>query len=144
MAVNKGGQPTKLNEGFLAKADEYLDTWEEVGDLIPSVAGLAVFTRVSRDSIYEWLKRKPAPVSDDIYKRYSDILSQLIAIQEQRLLNGGLGGTMNATIAKLVLHKHNYSDRAEVDNTSSDGSMSPTFDQSKYNEAQTKLSSKLK
>lgn len=115
-------RPTKLTSAFIELAEEYINTWEEIGDIIPSIAGLAVFTRVSRDSIHEWSNNKPAEATQDNYSAFSDILSTLVATQEQKLLNGGLSGSMNATITKLVLHKHNYSDKAEVDNTSSDGS----------------------
>jgi hypothetical protein len=119
------GRPSKLNDDFIAKADEYMDVWngEELKQLIPSVAGLSVFTRVNRDSIYAWVKAKPASVPDSVYTQFSDILGLLVSTQELTLLNGGLGGTLNSTITKLVLHKHNYTEKTEVDNTSSDGSM---------------------
>ena len=41
------------------------------------------------------------------------------------LINGGLMGDFNASIAKVMMTKHGYSDKQEIDNTSSDGSMSP-------------------
>jgi len=118
------GRPTKLTQEFINKADEYMDCWEELGEAIPSIAGLAVYTRVSRDSIHEWTNNIPLSVSGEISSSFSDIIDSLTATQELKLLSGGLSGSMNATITKLILHKHNYSDKAEVDNTSSDGSHS--------------------
>jgi hypothetical protein len=41
------------------------------------------------------------------------------------LIDGGLIGDFNPTITKLMLTKHGYSDKQEVDNKSSDGSMTP-------------------
>lgn len=61
----------------------------------------------------------------------AEFLSTLESIkkaeQELLLISGGLGGGFNATIAKLMLTNHGYSDKAQVDNTSSDGSMSPNL-----------------
>ena len=54
-------------------------------------------------------------------------LESIKAEQELLLISGGLGGDFNATIAKLMLTNHGYSDKAQVDNTSSDGSMSPNL-----------------
>ena len=117
-------RPTSLTDEFIELADEYMNSWEEFGESIPSVAGLSLHARVSRDSIYEWLNTKPTQASDEIYAKFSDIITQLVSTQEVKLLNGGLSGAFNSTISKLILHKHNYSDKAEVDNKSSDGSHS--------------------
>ena len=123
------GRPTKLTAEFIGKADEYMDCWEELNEVIPSIAGLSVYTRVSRESIHSWINKEwPLEVSDDIKKKFSDIVAALGATQELKLMNGGLGGSMNPTIAKLILHKHGHSDKAEVDSKSSDGSMSPMND----------------
>ncbi|MDF7480882.1 DNA-packaging protein, partial [Proteus mirabilis] len=50
----------------------------------------------------------------------------IMAFQEMKLINSGLAGDFNATITKLMLANHGYSEKQEVDHTSSDNSMSPT------------------
>lgn len=113
---NKVGRPGKF-AGSLEKAKEYLmGGYETVGDVVPSVAGLACYLGVTRKSIYEWAKQS---------EELSDTLEGIQALQENRLINKGLTGDFNATISKLMLANHGYSDKQEVDNKSSDGSMTP-------------------
>lgn len=105
-------RPTKYTDDTIPQTLHYLANYdsEEVGDAMPSVAGLAVFLGVSRSSIYEW--------ADDPEKaQFSDILETLLAKQEQVLFNRALRGDFNASIAKLALGKHGYSDKQ--DNTHS-------------------------
>lgn len=114
--TNRVGRPSELPK-VLELAKLYLNgDWQVFGDVIPSVAGLACYCGKNRDSMYQYAKES---------EEFSDILSSLLTLQENKLLNGGLNGTMNATITKLLLTKHNYSDRVETDLKSSDGSMSP-------------------
>lgn len=109
---NTVGRPSELPE-MTIKAREYLmGGWNEFGDVIPSVAGLACYCGKNRDSMYQYAKE-----SDE----FSDIVSSLLTLQENKLLNGGLNGSMNATITKLLLTKHNYSDKQEVDHRTPDG-----------------------
>ncbi|ENZ0174709.1 DNA-packaging protein [Providencia stuartii] len=113
----KMGRPSKFAES-LAKAKEYLmGGYETVGDVIPSVAGLACYLGVSRKTVYEWVKE-----STDL----SDTLEGILAMQENKLINKGLNGDFNPTITKLMLANHGYSEKQEVDHKSSDNSMSPT------------------
>lgn len=51
------------------------------------------------------------------------MLDDIISTQEQILLNRGLMGAFNSNITKLMLSKHGYSDKQEIDHQSSDGSM---------------------
>ncbi|MEX9845540.1 DNA-packaging protein [Providencia rettgeri] len=113
----KMGRPSKFAES-LVKAKEYLmGGYETVGDVIPSVAGLACYLGVSRKTVYEWVKE-----STDL----SDTLEGILAMQENKLINKGLNGDFNPTITKLMLANHGYSEKQEVDHKSSDSSMSPT------------------
>jgi len=104
------GRPTKYNEELVEKARSYLYNYESEGDVFPQVAGLAVFLGISRDTIYEWIQ-------DDTKKEFSYIVAQICAMQEKVLVNGGIMGEFNATIAKLMLAKHGYSEKQEVDHT---------------------------
>ena len=110
------GRPSKLADSIEPARKYLLGGYLELGDVVPSVAGLACYLAVSRSTIYEWAK----PRGD-----FSDIVEGILALQENKLLNGGLKGELNPTIAKLLLAKHGYADKAEVDNKSSDGTMTP-------------------
>lgn len=74
--------------------------------LLPTIEGLANTLEVSRDSLYEW-------ESD---KDFSDILEKLRQCQAEKLIQLGLQGRYNATIAKMMLSKHGYVEKSEVDN----------------------------
>lgn len=114
-----GGRPTKYTPELLEKCREYVyGGWEQCGDLIPSVAGLACELRIARDTLHAW-------ANDDDKEEFSDIYKDLMSFQERKLLSGGLSGAFSGPITKLVMHKHGYTDKQEVDAKSSDGSMSP-------------------
>ena len=95
-------RPTKLTVEMKAKAAEYINCYESV---IPSVAGLSLYLEVARSAVYNWADK------DDEFK---DILENILAEQEQKVLSNGLTGDYNATIAKLVLGKHGYTDKQEL------------------------------
>ena len=110
-----GGRPTKYNDEILAKARAYVDGgYIECGDVIPQMAGLAIELNISRETIYDW--------SDDPEKKeFSNIVAKCLRAQERKLLNGSLSGTLNSTIAKLILTKHGYSERIQQEHMGEDG-----------------------
>jgi hypothetical protein len=110
------GRPTKYNETVQAKADDYARNPEDYGDVVPTAAGLSLILNVTKSTLYKWAEEHPI---------FSDTLSSLNATQEKRLINGSLMGDYNATISKLMLSNHGYREKSEVDNLSSDGSMTP-------------------
>ena len=114
--INKGGRPTKLTDELIGKAEMYLTDYPSNGDIVPTVAGLSVYLDIAKSSIYKYR---------DESDRFSDTLERIESLQESKLVNGGLIGDFNATIAKLMLSNHGYSEKQVVDNTSSDGSMTP-------------------
>lgn len=115
---DKGGRPTKLTDELLEKAEEYVYDFRANEDVVPSVAGLACYLEISRSSLYNY---------KDENARFLDIVERVELLQEKMLVNGGLMGDFNPTIAKLMMTKHGYSDKQEVDNRSSDNSMRPVF-----------------
>lgn len=117
-AKSEVGRPTKYNKMMLAKAQLYLDTYKDHGDLVPTVVGLALALDVATNTIYNWAK---AGVSSE----FLSIFTRIEQIQHQGLINGGLSGAFNPAITKMMLTKHGYSEKQEIDHTSSDGSMSP-------------------
>ncbi|WP_434779258.1 DNA-packaging protein [Neisseria sp. Ec49-e6-T10] len=114
---NKIGRPSLLTKELIEKALFYLanDGWQEAGDVVPSVAGLACYLGVGRQTLYDYKEQS---------LEFSYILEGIGAAQEKMLINGGLLSTYNPTITKMMMTKHGYTDKHEVDNTSSDGSLS--------------------
>jgi len=115
--ANPVGRPSLLTEELKAKAKEYIYSFEQQGDVIPSTAGLACWLGVAKSSVYLWA---------DHDSDFSDTLDSIQAKQEMLTLNKGMVGEFNSTIAKLVLANHGYSDKVHQDVTSSDGSMTPS------------------
>lgn len=121
----KTGRPTKYDDTILDKTQDYInscvDEYDEfhktrsdnsngydrlVKVNLPSVAGLAVYLRVSKSTIWLWAKD---------YPDFSDALDEIAVLQEKRLVDGGMSGEYNSTIAKLVLAtNHNYREKSDV------------------------------
>lgn len=111
------GRPSLLLEK-MDQAKQYLHgAWQDFGDVVPSIAGLACYLGVTRETIYNYQKENT---------EFFDIVSGILAVQERQLVNGGLSGGYNANITKLLLSKHGYSEKQEIDHHSSDGSLGPT------------------
>lgn len=102
---------------MLVKAQEYLANSHDVYDEkthdvnvdLPTFEGLAIHLGVHRDTLYDWETK---------YAEFSDILERLKQFQAKSLINKGLSGKYNPTIAKLILSKHGYADKQEIDHTS--------------------------
>lgn len=114
--AKKLGRPSIYNEEYQAKAEEYLATgYIERGDVIPTIAGMALFMGLNRNTLYDWKADFPG---------IARVVDNLQAQQEVLLLANGLMSVYNSTITKLVLNKHGYAEKTQQDNISSDGSMS--------------------
>ena len=111
------GRPTKYNDDLQELADTYIFNYAEQGDVIPSRVGLCCFLGVSKRVSYEW---------EQLYPAFMHTLENIDAMQENVAVNRGLDGSFNATITRLVLSNHGYSDKQEIDHRSGDSSMSPT------------------
>jgi hypothetical protein len=102
------GRPTLYTPELLKEARAYIDNFEPSDtEIIPMVAGLAVRLRIARKTVYEWMK-------DEEKAEFCDIVEEIMAKQEQMLFKGGLSGEFNASITKLALTKHDYSDKQEL------------------------------
>ena len=123
----KVGRPTDYSEDILKKAQKYLSSCKDeiVSEIesendktgrtryikttkvnLPSIEGLALFLKVNRSSIYEWEKQ---------HEEFSNTLEDIRAEQQKRLVNNGLAGTYNSTIAKLILSSnHGMVERKDV------------------------------
>ena len=102
------GRPSIMESKYEDAKKYLMGGWQEVGDMIPSVAGLACYLGVSREIIYNWRDKD---------ETFFNILRSILTLQERTLLNGGLGKDFNPVITKLVLGKHGYSDKQEEDNS---------------------------
>lgn len=76
---------------------------------LPTVEGLSLYLEVARSSIYLW---------KDQDEEFSDIIDILLQKQANALINKGLSGDYNPTIAKVLLTKHGYTEKIETDITS--------------------------
>lgn len=100
------GRPTKYNKKILTDTLDYIENHADYEDIVPSVAGLACHLRLAKSTIYEW-------ADQDDKGDFSDMLGDISSKQERMLLSGGLSSDMNPTIVKLMLAKHNYSEKTE-------------------------------
>ncbi len=112
-------RPTDYNEDILDRAKNYVSSSsdteadKETGiskkvNLV-TIEGLAYDLGINKDTIYEWCK---------IHPEFSDVIDDLRSKQARELINKGLSGDYNPTIAKVLLTKHGY--REGIDNTTND------------------------
>lgn len=122
-------RPTKYNEIETCKAAlQYLGEFEMKSNerstftlrnaVTPSLVGLALHLEIANSTLDAWK-------ADEEKERFSGICSVVMQIQHEILVSGGLSNTFNAQITKMMLTKHGYSDKQEIDHGSSDGSMTP-------------------
>jgi hypothetical protein len=117
-------RPSEYKKEYIKKVDEYLEIHqdEEVQVVkqssekyemfdnklkvdLPTIEGFALFLGVNKTSLYEWEKK------DD---EFSNALDKIRTEQHNRLINNGLSGDYNSTIAKLVLSSnHGYKERSD-------------------------------
>lgn len=112
---NPVGRPLRFfDEDINEKSIEYIRTFKKINldnatsAVIPTVAGLSLYLKVSRETIYTW---------GDEYEEFSDTLEFLKAMQEHELVNNGLIGKFVSPISKLLLAGHGHHDKSDVNNT---------------------------
>lgn len=129
------GRPSEYKEEYIDKVDEYLEICvdEDVQQLsglsvkgtelyknkvdvqLPTIEGFALFIGVSKRVLYDWR---------DKYPEFLHALGKIEAEQQKRLINKGLSGDYNPTIAKLILSSnHGMREKSDV---TSDGKPLPT------------------
>ena len=100
-----GGRPTKYKgQETLDKARHYLEHYKDTGDVIPTHAGVACELGICMNTFYRWC-------NDPEKEEFSHIADEVMAKQQRNLLNQGLTGEYNSSIAKLMLTKHDYAIR---------------------------------
>jgi hypothetical protein len=118
---NPVGRPSKYTEEVLEKARAYAKNHLVDGsdDVIPSIEGLSIYLGVSRETVRDWAKQSEKA-------EFSAIVEEMMAKQARALFNGALRGELREKTSSMMLSKHGYSEKQEVDLSSSDGSMRPT------------------
>lgn len=120
------GRPTKYSPELNARVDEYLalcvdeestfhktqgeksDTYDRLLHVkLPTIEGFAQYIDVNKTTLYEWDKK---------YPEFSNSLEKIKTEQYNRLVNKGLSGDYNSTIAKLILSSnHGMSEKTETE-----------------------------
>lgn len=135
----KQGRPIEYKEEYIEKVNEYLETCiDEEGEYhktrgqnsdsfertltvnLPTIEGFALYIKVAVSSLYAWAK-----LNED----FSKALELIKVEQKKRLLDKGLNGQYNSTIAKLILSS-NHDMREKADVTTDGKSLTLTFDTS--------------
>lgn len=102
------GRPTKYNDGLLKQTIDYLDNYEDYGDIIPSIEGLADVLDISTVTIYDWQKQESK-------KAFSNTLDRIHSRQKKVLIHKGLDNTFNSNIVKLALGNHGMSEKTQTE-----------------------------
>ena len=132
------GRPSLLDEEKLQKAKDYLlGGYEEIGNIVPSTAGLCCYLGVGKSTVHDWAKDTPENRLNPLKVEFSDTLEAIQTKQEMILINGGLSQQFSGVITKLMLTNHGYSDKVQTDVTSNGESINkPSLDVSKLSDEQ--------
>ena len=150
------GRPPKYNQEIIDKTREYIDCCEDENQQLikqsgdnknggyesfenklkvnlPTLEGLAYHLKVNKDTIQEWRKD---------HSEFSVLITELLAKQAKELINKGLSGDYNPTIAKVLLTKHGY--REGIDQTTNDKEISIPISDPRAKELAEEYEQKLK
>ncbi len=98
------GRPTVATPENVAKAWDYANgAWQEFGDAVPMAEGLADYLDISTSSLYT-------------RQEFSDVIEVVKRKQARYVASGGLKGTFNPMISKLILSsKHGYVEKTATE-----------------------------
>ena len=109
MDKNPVGRPTKYSPEMQAQAEEYLKTYAELGDVVPTFVGLAIHLDVATNTLYNW--------ATEDRPDFLRVFTRVEQMQHRVLVNGGLSGTFNPAITKMMMTKHGYDEKAKQDDS---------------------------
>jgi hypothetical protein len=128
------GRPTSYDEKLIALGRDYI---MNCPDTLPSVVGLCLHIERPKSTVYAWIK-------DDDKSKLLDIVTIVNEMQEHILINKSITNEFNSKISAMMLSKFGHVEIKEIDNKSSDGSMTPkAYSQEQYATAQTEIKNKL-
>lgn len=108
------GRPIEYKTEYISLVDDYISDCEDVFDKekneymvkLPTVEGFALFVGHNKTTIYEWCKE---------YPDFSNAIDKIKENQLNKLINKGLSGKYNPTIAKLLLSgNHNIREKSDI------------------------------
>src|SRR3990167_7243506 len=105
-------RPTKLTKELLDKARTY-----EKSGVVPSIEDFALFVELNRDTIYDWREKGRSQEANPLQIEFSDIIERVLVQQSKELMDGGLRNKFNPTITKLLMSKHGYSERQDIEHS---------------------------
>jgi hypothetical protein len=109
--AGKFGRPTSYNDQVLADAYYYVENFEEFDDeVVPTVVGMCRYIRRGKTTVYNWIADEDKSKDD-----FRDIVSALEESQHLYLVNKGLVGAFNPMITKLMMGKHGYTEKQEIE-----------------------------
>ena len=127
---NKGGRPSKYSVKYCKKLQNYFDiepyrevevthknkkgdewtTFEDKANDLPTIEGFARTINVSRDTVYEWIKR---------HKKFSDTHKKARSMQEHIWMTNSLKGLYNPAFTIFTgKNIFGWKDKTETDLTS--------------------------
>lgn len=126
-------KPTLLTKDRIAMVISYIDMFlpdyeGENHEAVPTRAGLALYIGVSKRSVEAWTARgrEDAEGNDrELYKEFAELIDTMDDRQEVSLVSGALKKHYEPRTANMMLSRFGYVEKKEVDNKSSDGSMTP-------------------
>ena len=115
--MSKIGRPTKYTEDMPDKVYAYIakckakpqgETRDGLTiDQLPLLCGLVKVLKANNDTITEWRK---------IYPLFSEACEELLSVQKKTLIQLGLSGAYNSTIAARILGaNHGMADKKNID-----------------------------
>jgi len=125
MTKHAGGRPSEYKKEYITKVDEYLESRQDevfefhktrgvksdgydrkVNVKLPTIEGFAIFINVSKKTLYNWRDENP---------KFLHALEKIEVEQKRRLLDSGLSGDYNSTIAKLILSSnHGMTEKTDI------------------------------
>lgn len=109
------GRLTKYNDELLKKAKDYLNVYETLQDVVPTIEGLASYLEISRETLYRWCGEEGKEV-------FNDTVKEVNAEQKKVLINKGLDNKFNASITKLLLGaNHSVIEKTQQELSGPDG-----------------------
>ena len=110
LELNKDEEIRSVRSAKVSKFNEDKSGWQNVGIKLkvklPTIEGFALFIGVSKKSLYNW---------EEKYPEFLHALEKIRTEQHNRLINMGLSGDYNSTIAKLILSSnHGMREKADV------------------------------